>query len=103
MPEPAPMPAITNIEALRRLAMKRCPRVMFDYVDSGSYDEVTRDANRSELAAIRLPPARADRHHRAQHGGRDARPDPGAAGRHRADRPHRPRLWRRRDPRRARR
>src|ERR1700693_2358150 len=54
MPEPAPMPAITNIEDLRRLAMRRCPRVMFDYVDSGSYDEVTRDANRSELAAIRF-------------------------------------------------
>jgi len=26
--------------------------VMFDYVDSGSYDEVTRDANRDELRAI---------------------------------------------------
>ncbi|HEX4553014.1 MAG TPA: alpha-hydroxy acid oxidase [Xanthobacteraceae bacterium] len=48
------MAVVTNIEDLRRLAMRRCPRVMFDYVDSGSYDEVTRDANRAELAAIRF-------------------------------------------------
>ncbi|HEU5275195.1 MAG TPA: alpha-hydroxy acid oxidase [Xanthobacteraceae bacterium] len=48
------MAVITNIEDLRTIARKRCPRVMFDYVDSGSYDEVTRDANREELAAIRF-------------------------------------------------
>jgi L-lactate dehydrogenase (cytochrome) len=48
------MPVITNIEDLRRIARKRCPRVMFDYVDSGSYDEVTRDANRAELKDIRF-------------------------------------------------
>jgi L-lactate dehydrogenase (cytochrome) len=48
------MAVITNIEDLRTIARKRCPRVMFDYVDSGSYDEVTRDANREELTAIRF-------------------------------------------------
>jgi L-lactate dehydrogenase (cytochrome) len=48
------MPVITNIEDLRTIARKRCPRVMFDYVDSGSYDEVTRDANRDELKALRF-------------------------------------------------
>ncbi len=48
------MPVITNIEDLRRLARRRCPRVMFDYVDSGSYDEITRDANRDELRAMRF-------------------------------------------------
>ena len=48
------MPTITNIEDLRTIARRRCPRVMFDYVDSGSYDEVTRDANRDELRAIRF-------------------------------------------------
>ncbi len=48
------MPVITNIEDLRTIARRRCPRVMFDYVDSGSYDEVTRDANRDELKAIRF-------------------------------------------------
>ena len=48
------MPVITNIEDLRAIARKRCPRVMFDYVDSGSYDEVTRDANRDELRSIRF-------------------------------------------------
>ena len=45
---------ITNIEDLRTIARKRCPRVMFDYVDSGSYDAVTRDANRDELKALRF-------------------------------------------------
>src|SRR5580692_3813081 len=48
------MTAITNIEDLRRLAMRRVPKVMFDYVDSGSYDEITMRANRSELQGIRF-------------------------------------------------
>jgi len=48
------MPTITNIEDLRTIARRRCPRVMFDYVDSGSYDEITRDANRDELKASRF-------------------------------------------------
>jgi len=48
------MPTITNIEDLRTIARRRCPRVMFDYVDSGSYDEITRDANRDELKSIRF-------------------------------------------------
>jgi L-lactate dehydrogenase (cytochrome) len=45
---------ITNIEDLRRIARRRIPRAIFDYVDSGSYDEITLKANRSELDAIRL-------------------------------------------------
>jgi L-lactate dehydrogenase (cytochrome) len=48
------MAAITNIEDLRRIAMRRVPRVMFEYVDSGSYDEITMRANRSELQALRF-------------------------------------------------
>jgi L-lactate dehydrogenase (cytochrome) len=48
------MPTVTNIEDLRTIARRRCPRVMFDYVDSGSYDEITRDANRDELKGIRF-------------------------------------------------
>lgn len=48
------MTPITNIEDLRRLARRRVPRMMFDYVDSGAYDEVTRDANVRELRALRL-------------------------------------------------
>jgi len=45
---------ITNIEDLRRIARKRIPRAIFDYVDSGAYDEITLNANRSELASIRF-------------------------------------------------
>jgi L-lactate dehydrogenase (cytochrome) len=48
------MTPITHIDDLRRLAKHRLPRIMFDYVDSGSYDEITMRANRSELQAIRL-------------------------------------------------
>jgi L-lactate dehydrogenase (cytochrome) len=48
------MTAITNIEDLRRIAKRRVPKVMFEYVDSGSYDEITMRANRSELQAIRF-------------------------------------------------
>ena len=35
------MPVITNIEDLRQLARRRVPRAIFDYVDRGSYDEIT--------------------------------------------------------------
>ena len=48
------MSEITNIEDLRRIARKRIPRAIFDYVDSGAYDEITLNANRSELASIRF-------------------------------------------------
>ena len=44
----------TNIEDLRQIAMRRLPRLMFDYVESGSYDEITRDANCSEFRSLRL-------------------------------------------------
>ena len=53
------MPSLTNIAAtntedLRRIARRRIPRALFDYVDRGSYDEVTLRSNRSDLDAIRL-------------------------------------------------
>jgi L-lactate dehydrogenase (cytochrome) len=48
------MPVITNIEDLRRLARKRIPRALFEFADSGSYDQITRDANRDALKAIRF-------------------------------------------------
>jgi L-lactate dehydrogenase (cytochrome) len=48
------MPIITNIEDLRRIARRKIPRVICDYVESGSYDELTLGANRSDLDAIRL-------------------------------------------------
>ena len=48
------MPVITNIEDLRQLARRRIPRALFDYVDRGSYDEVTYRANSDGLKAIRF-------------------------------------------------
>ena len=48
------MPTITCLEDLRRLAMRRAPRAIFDYVDRGSYDETTLRANRADLDALRL-------------------------------------------------
>jgi L-lactate dehydrogenase (cytochrome) len=48
------MSVITNIEDLRRLARNRIPRALFEFADSGSYDEITRDANRDALKAIRF-------------------------------------------------
>jgi len=45
---------ITNIEDLRAVARRRVPRAMFDYVDRGSYDEVTLQANRRDLARLPL-------------------------------------------------
>ncbi|HSR77738.1 MAG TPA: alpha-hydroxy acid oxidase [Xanthobacteraceae bacterium] len=49
------MPApITNIEDLRVLARRRIPKALFEYVDGGSYDELTLRANRADLDAVRL-------------------------------------------------
>jgi L-lactate dehydrogenase (cytochrome) len=48
------MPIITNIEDLRRIARRKIPRAIYDYVERGSYDELTLNANRNDLDAIRL-------------------------------------------------
>jgi len=45
---------ITNIEDLRAMARRRVPKALFEYVDGGSYDELTLRANRADLDAIRL-------------------------------------------------
>src|SRR5476649_100008 len=48
------MKNVTCIEDLRTLARRRVPRAFFDYADSGSYNEQTLRANRSDLEAIKL-------------------------------------------------
>jgi L-lactate dehydrogenase (cytochrome) len=48
------MKNIACIEDLRALARRRVPRAFFDYADSGSYNEETLRANRSDLEAIKL-------------------------------------------------
>jgi len=45
---------VTNIEDLRRIARRKIPRSIFEYVERGSYDEITLNANRNDLDAIRL-------------------------------------------------
>ncbi|OGA02915.1 MAG: hypothetical protein A3H35_02125 [Betaproteobacteria bacterium RIFCSPLOWO2_02_FULL_62_17] len=45
-----------NIEDLRQLARKRLPKVLFDFIDGGSYDEVTLRANVADLNRIRFRP-----------------------------------------------
>ena len=48
------MKNITCIEDLRQLARRRVPRAFFDYADSGSYNEETLRANRSDMEKIKL-------------------------------------------------
>ena len=50
------MAAITSIADLRELARRRVPLALFDYVDGGSYDEVTLRRNREDFDAIQLRP-----------------------------------------------
>src|SRR5258706_10549534 len=47
---------VVNIADLRRLAKRRLPRVVFDYVDGGADDEVTLRANRSVFEAVTFRP-----------------------------------------------
>jgi L-lactate dehydrogenase (cytochrome) len=43
-----------SIEDLRVLARRRIPRALFDYIDRGSYDELTWNRNRDDLRRIEL-------------------------------------------------
>jgi L-lactate dehydrogenase (cytochrome) len=48
------MSVINSIEDLRGIARSRIPRALFDYIDRGSYDELTWNRNRDDLRAIQL-------------------------------------------------
>src|SRR3954464_8892847 len=51
----APMKAIT-IDDMRRLAMRRLPRAVFDFADGGAEDEQTPRANRTDFAKLTFRP-----------------------------------------------
>jgi len=48
------MKSIACIDDLRQLARRRVPRAFFEYAESGSYNEETLRANRTDLKAIKL-------------------------------------------------
>jgi L-lactate dehydrogenase (cytochrome) len=43
-----------SIEDLRVIARRRIPRALFDYIDRGSYDELTWNRNRDDLRDLKL-------------------------------------------------
>jgi L-lactate dehydrogenase (cytochrome) len=43
-----------SVSDYRELAEARLPRMLFDYIDGGSFDEVTLRANRDDLLALRI-------------------------------------------------
>jgi len=45
---------LNSIADMRELARRRLPRALFDYIDRGSYDEVTLRRNRADLEALAL-------------------------------------------------
>jgi L-lactate dehydrogenase (cytochrome) len=49
--------SIHNVEDARRLARRRLPRSVFDFVNGGAEDEVTLAANRADFAKLRLHPS----------------------------------------------
>ncbi|HTQ35654.1 MAG TPA: alpha-hydroxy acid oxidase [Steroidobacteraceae bacterium] len=48
------MRVINSIADLRELARRRIPRAFFEYVDGGSYDEITLRRNRADLEALQF-------------------------------------------------
>ena len=71
---------------LRRMARRRLPRGVFDYIDGGAEDEHTHGRELGGLPPHRLPPARAARRRRGRsvdHAARPAVADPAGAGTHR--------------------
>jgi L-lactate dehydrogenase (cytochrome) len=47
-------PVITHIEDLRQIAMRKVPRMFYEYADSGSWTESTYRANEADLQKIKL-------------------------------------------------
>lgn len=45
---------VADVEDFRRLAARRLPRFLFDYVDGGAFDERTMAANREDLQRVLL-------------------------------------------------
>ncbi len=52
-------PRVVNVEDLRRLAQRRVPQLIFDYIDGGAEDEVTLRANREAFSAVTFRPRQA--------------------------------------------
>jgi L-lactate dehydrogenase (cytochrome) len=52
-------PRVVNIEDLRRLAQKRLPKVIFDYVDGGAEDEITLRENCAAFQEVTFRPRQA--------------------------------------------
>src|SRR5256714_5094885 len=52
-------PSVVNIEDLRRLARRRLPKVVFDYLDGGAEGEVTLRENRRAFDAVTFRPRHA--------------------------------------------
>ena len=48
------MLAPASVSDYRELARRRLPRLMFDYVDGGAFDEATLRANRDDLGKLML-------------------------------------------------
>ncbi len=48
------MKVINSIADLRAIARKRIPKSIFEYVDHGSYDELTLTRNRSDFDALKF-------------------------------------------------
>jgi L-lactate dehydrogenase (cytochrome) len=48
------MAVVTNIEDLRRMHVRRAPRMFYDYADSGSWTESTYRANEADFQTIKL-------------------------------------------------
>lgn len=47
---------VVNIQDLRRMARRRLPRILFDYIDGGAGDDAGVRCNRAEFGAYRLRP-----------------------------------------------
>jgi isopentenyl diphosphate isomerase/L-lactate dehydrogenase-like FMN-dependent dehydrogenase len=49
-------PRVVNVEDLRRIARRRLPPVVFDYIDGGAEDEITLQANRQAFVDVTFRP-----------------------------------------------
>ena len=59
MSSPVAAPRVVNIEDLRRLARRRLPRVVFDYIDGGADGEITLRENCRAFESVNFRPRSA--------------------------------------------
>jgi isopentenyl diphosphate isomerase/L-lactate dehydrogenase-like FMN-dependent dehydrogenase len=54
--QPKGVDALYNLDDIKRCAEKRLPKMIYDFIDGGAYDEITMASNKSDFSRITFRP-----------------------------------------------